>query len=198
MTQGGGERGGAMRSRGLGGAIGGQRQGKQAAEDIDDLLGGVDMGSGSGAGNAFGFGRQKQQKPKASEIADDDPLGFIKRAEEQKRMNEQLKKQQMAEENAAYKTLIQLNYNQEGYRGTRDSINTNPSTAKAMGPLRQEQIGLQDAQDLKQLLFRSDRGNFHDSWCQGFYFDQKMKYGIFQDKGGPCGILATVQAFFLK
>lgn len=59
MTQGGGERGGAMRSRGLGGAIGGQRQGKQAAEDIDDLLGGVDMGSGSGAGNAFGFGRQK-------------------------------------------------------------------------------------------------------------------------------------------
>ena len=25
-----------------------------------------------------------------------------------------------------------------------------------------------------------------------------MQYAIFQDKGGPCGILATVQAFFLK
>ena len=25
-----------------------------------------------------------------------------------------------------------------------------------------------------------------------------MHYAIFQDKGGPCGILATVQAFFLK
>ena len=25
-----------------------------------------------------------------------------------------------------------------------------------------------------------------------------MNYAIFQDKGGPCGILATVQAFFLK
>ena len=25
-----------------------------------------------------------------------------------------------------------------------------------------------------------------------------MHYAIFQEKGGPCGILATVQAFFLK
>ena len=25
-----------------------------------------------------------------------------------------------------------------------------------------------------------------------------MNYAIFQNKGGPCGILATVQAFFLK
>ena len=49
------------------------------------------MSVGTG-GNAFGFGRQNKAKSKATEIADDDPLGFIKRAEEQKRMNEQRKK----------------------------------------------------------------------------------------------------------
>jgi hypothetical protein len=41
-------------------------------------------------------------------------------------------------------------------------------------------------------------GNFHTSWCQGFFFDQNVTYGIYQEKGGPCGILATVQAFFIK
>jgi ubiquitin carboxyl-terminal hydrolase MINDY-3/4 len=51
---------------------------------------------------------------------------------------------------------------------------------------------------MKDLLFKSMTGSFHDSWCQGFYFDEKIKYGIFQNKGGPCGILATVNAFFLK
>jgi hypothetical protein len=47
-------------------------------------------------------------------------------------------------------------------------------------------------------LFKEGKGHLHDSWKQGFYFDEKLKYGIFQDKGGPCGVLATVQAFFLK
>ena len=51
---------------------------------------------------------------------------------------------------------------------------------------------------MKHLLFKSQNGSFHDSWCQGFYFDEKLKYGIYQNKGGPCGILATVNAFFLK
>ena len=51
---------------------------------------------------------------------------------------------------------------------------------------------------IKQLLFKSDTGNFHTSWCQGFYFHKKLEYGIWQEKGGPCGIIATVQAFFLK
>lgn len=48
------------------------------------------------------------------------------------------------------------------------------------------------------MLFKSNTANFHDSWHQGFYFDQKIKYGIVQKEGGPCGILAAVQAFYLK
>jgi len=52
---------------------------------------------------------------------------------------------------------------------------------------------------MKKLLFQSGTGNnFHDSWVQGFYFDPKMKYGLVQDEGGPCGIIATVNAFILK
>ena len=42
------------------------------------------------------------------------------------------------------------------------------------------------------------KGSFHTSWNQGFFFDTKMHYAIYQEQGGPCGILATVQAFFLK
>ena len=56
----------------------------------------------------------------------------------------------------------------------------------------------QETSGIKTLLFRNGTPSFHSSWAQGFYFDQKMNYAIFQDKGGPCGILATVQAFFLK
>ena len=51
---------------------------------------------------------------------------------------------------------------------------------------------------IRKLLFRDPSARFYDSWGQGFYFDQNIHYGIFQNQGGPCGILATVQAFFLK
>jgi hypothetical protein len=46
--------------------------------------------------------------------------------------------------------------------------------------------------EIKKLLFKSSSANFHDSWHQGFYFDSKIKYGIYQREGGPCGILAAV------
>lgn len=50
---------------------------------------------------------------------------------------------------------------------------------------------------MRKLLHKSTN-NFHDSWVQGFHFDKKLEYGIYQDQGGPCGVLATVQAFYLK
>ena len=59
-------------------------------------------------------------------------------------------------------------------------------------------ISMNESQEIAKLLFKDGKGHLHDSWKQGFYFDQNIKYGIFQDQGGPCGILATVQAFFLK
>lgn len=48
------------------------------------------------------------------------------------------------------------------------------------------------------MLFKNGTTNFHDSWHQGFYFDPKVTYGIYQKDGGPCGILAAVNAFYLK
>ena len=62
----------------------------------------------------------------------------------------------------------------------------------------EEPIQRDETMRINKLLFKNGKGHLHDSWKQGFYFDQRMKYGIYQDQGGPCGILATVQAFFLK
>jgi hypothetical protein len=64
--------------------------------------------------------------------------------------------------------------------------------------MRIEQISQSESISIKTLLFRSKTANFHDSWHQGFFFDEKIKYGIYQKEGGPCGILATFQAFFMK
>mmetsp|Transcript_8439 Transcript_8439/g.14145 ORF Transcript_8439/g.14145 Transcript_8439/m.14145 type:complete len:159 (+) Transcript_8439:1864-2340(+) len=63
---------------------------------------------------------------------------------------------------------------------------------------REQPVRRDDSNGILGLLFKDGKGHLHDSWKQGFYFDQSLKYGLFQNKGGPCGILATVQAFFLK
>lgn len=63
---------------------------------------------------------------------------------------------------------------------------------------REEPIQREESQNIAKLLFKDGKGHLHDSWKQGFYFDEKLKYGIHQGQGGPCGILATVQGFFLK
>ena len=59
-------------------------------------------------------------------------------------------------------------------------------------------IQMNESNSIAKLLFKDGKGHLHDSWKQGFFFDENLKYGVYQDQGGPCGILATVQAFFLK
>lgn len=36
-----------------------------------------------------------------------------------------------------------------------------------------------DVAAIKQLLFKAQSGSFHESWQQGFYLDDKLKYGLF-------------------
>lgn len=36
------------------------------------------------------------------------------------------------------------------------------------------------------------------SWKQGFYFSPNIASGLHQDAGGPCGVLAAVQAHIYK
>ncbi|XP_026543955.1 probable ubiquitin carboxyl-terminal hydrolase MINDY-4, partial [Notechis scutatus] len=57
------------------------------------------------------------------------------------------------------------------------------------------------AKDLKTLLFGSSLGCFNEEWkIQSFTFNEnpELKYGIVQKKGGPCGVLAAVQAHVLQ
>jgi hypothetical protein len=61
-----------------------------------------------------------------------------------------------------------------------------------------KEITAQTEQEVMTLLFPDPRIGFLPSWKQGFFFDKKIKYGLYQTKGGPCGVIATVQSFFLK
>ncbi|XP_066573310.1 probable ubiquitin carboxyl-terminal hydrolase MINDY-4 [Amia ocellicauda] len=62
-------------------------------------------------------------------------------------------------------------------------------------------IDLRLACDLKELLFGSSLNCFNEEWkVQSFTFSDipQLKYGIVQKKGGPCGVLASVQACVLQ
>ncbi|XP_041102617.1 probable ubiquitin carboxyl-terminal hydrolase MINDY-4 [Polyodon spathula] len=62
-------------------------------------------------------------------------------------------------------------------------------------------IDLNLAEDLKNILFGSSFACFNDEWkIQSFSFNDlpDLRYGIVQKKGGPCGVLASVQACVLQ
>uniref|UniRef100_A0A1A7YXC4 Ubiquitin carboxyl-terminal hydrolase MINDY n=2 Tax=Iconisemion striatum TaxID=60296 RepID=A0A1A7YXC4_9TELE len=57
------------------------------------------------------------------------------------------------------------------------------------------------ALELQKLLLASSLNCFSLEWMnQGFIFSEThdLRYGIVQRKGGPCGVLASIQAFVLK
>ncbi|XP_041791689.1 probable ubiquitin carboxyl-terminal hydrolase MINDY-4 isoform X2 [Chelmon rostratus] len=57
------------------------------------------------------------------------------------------------------------------------------------------------ATELKAVLLGSTLNCFNVEWRnQGFTFSEThdLRYGIVQKKGGPCGVLASIQAFVLK
>lgn len=54
---------------------------------------------------------------------------------------------------------------------------------------------------LKRIIFGSSTQCFNKEWQeQGFIFNEypKLSYGLIQHKGGPCGLLASVQGYILK
>lgn len=62
-------------------------------------------------------------------------------------------------------------------------------------------ISLETAMGLKNLIFGNAKASFTPEWRnQSFSFCDlyALEYGIVQLKGGPCGVLAAVQAFVLK
>jgi len=62
-------------------------------------------------------------------------------------------------------------------------------------------IDYETATKLRMLLFGTVNQSFPDEWKQqGFPFCElaKLKFGIVQTKGGPCGVLASVQAYVIQ
>lgn len=59
-----------------------------------------------------------------------------------------------------------------------------------------------EALGVRELIFGDCGMRFNDAWReQGFYFCQGVSglgYGLVQAEGGPCGVLAAVQAFLLE
>jgi len=62
------------------------------------------------------------------------------------------------------------------------------------------QLSTSDAATLKELLFAGQGGRQPTSWIQGFFFSPHLglEYGLVQTEGGPCGVLAAVQAHIIK
>ncbi len=58
-----------------------------------------------------------------------------------------------------------------------------------------------EANGVRELVFGKTSKSFNDAWRdQGFYFCgvDGLRYGLVQAEGGPCGVLAVVQAFLLE
>ncbi|CAK85992.1 unnamed protein product (macronuclear) [Paramecium tetraurelia] len=54
-------------------------------------------------------------------------------------------------------------------------------------------------QPIKKLLFQGTMTGLPKSWSQPFIFkDEPTFFGLHQLEGGPCGVLASVQAYYLK
>jgi len=94
-----------------------------------------------------------------------------------------------------FKLLTEIPHEHGGYDCGYE-VDYEVSGAFAEG--NQKDIPYATEQELMNIMFPDPRIGFLPSWKQGFYFDKKLKYGLFQNKGGPCGVIATVQAFFLK
>ncbi|TRY95222.1 hypothetical protein DNTS_010032, partial [Danionella cerebrum] len=84
--------------------------------------------------------------------------------------------------------------NEEGLSGV-------PNKIRPELPLERTPIDQTTAIALKEILFGSPMACFTDEWKQqNFSFSDTpgLKYGFVQKKGGPCGVLAAVQACVLQ
>ena len=106
-----------------------------------------------------------------------------------------LQKQAMTE----WKTKEQLSYNlnsefmdyedkwkqalgQDLYKERANSLAVDPSMRQRIIQLTTESnITREESLNIQKLLFKDGKGHLHDSWKQGFFFDEELKYGIFQD-----------------
>lgn len=100
------------------------------------------------------------------------------------------------EESAAWKTSEELEYNlmnkymdsedkwrknlgQDLYKDKASILSVDASSRQKINTMTTEnQITRDESSGISELLFKDGKGHLHDSWKQGFYFNEKIKYGI--------------------
>ncbi|KAM4874349.1 putative ubiquitin carboxyl-terminal hydrolase MINDY-4 isoform 1-T1 [Thomomys bottae] len=83
----------------------------------------------------------------------------------------------------------------------REEVILSPGPSLLRLRIASEPIDLTLAKEVKTLLFGSAFCCFNEEWkLQSFSFNDtaSLKYGIVQNKGGPCGVLAAVQSCVLQ
>ncbi|NXJ64987.1 MINY4 hydrolase, partial [Rostratula benghalensis] len=98
------------------------------------------------------------------------------------------------------KDVLELVDVEDEERTGQVSKNTDLSTLSTLQVVSKA-IDISLAKELKNLLFGSSLCCFSEEWkIQSFTFNNapQLKYGIVQKKGGPCGVLAAVQACVLQ
>lgn len=88
-------------------------------------------------------------------------------------------------------------------RSTQGPSSSSPAGGDYVAERRRETAAVTEAEanGVLDLVLGNASKNFNDAWReQGFYFCSidGLRYGLVQAEGGPCGVLAAVQAFLLE
>eukprot|EP00903_Cladosiphon_okamuranus_P016847 g15536.t1 len=88
-------------------------------------------------------------------------------------------------------------------RNNQGSFSSAPADGDDDAVLRRGPTAVMEAEanGVRDLVFGNASKRFNDAWReQGFYFCgiDGLRYGLVQAEGGPCGVLAAVQAFLLE
>merc|ERR1712166_659583 len=67
----------------------------------------------------------------------------------------------------------------------------------AMGAVRWRPLEVMESRTVRQVVFGAPNKQFSQSWCQGLIWSTAIRFGLHQEGGGPCGLLAAVQAQFV-
>ncbi|TMW66249.1 hypothetical protein Poli38472_004014 [Pythium oligandrum] len=73
--------------------------------------------------------------------------------------------------------------------------------SSGMGRSEARPPSAEEIESLRDILFPDDRKGFSSHWDeQGLFYSSasKLGYGLIQHEGGPCGVLAVIQAYVLR
>ncbi|XP_052494844.1 probable ubiquitin carboxyl-terminal hydrolase MINDY-4 [Budorcas taxicolor] len=121
--------------------------------------------------------------------------------ERQESQHSSLRKNQLSVSNKVEGDLDVLQLEDVEDELVREEIVLSPVSSVLKLQVVSKPIDLSVAKDLKTILFGSSFCCFNDEWkLQSFSFNDSvsLKYGIVQNKGGPCGVLAAVQGCVLQ